>query len=190
MQANVDSKHEQLKENRSFPPRGEMFTPVSDRKKQLETVEELSLARMHGHTALADFLAFECGGRHALGMSPSPELPKDLAAAIHDLESCFKAKVVMYESDGALEPGGMCNCCGCGPNVEPEWRGDPWLVYRAGVCDSDGVHYGMLCEGCLEEIREENANRPQTERDENAKLITELLGDDIDGAQSMMDDRW
>lgn len=59
---------------------------------------------------------------------------------------------------------------------------------RAGICDTDGVFYGMLCEGCLEEIRFENSKRPQTERDEVAETITELLGDDIDGAQSMMDD--
>ena len=121
-------------------------------------------------------------------MSPSPELPKGLAASIRELESRIESKVVTYECDGVLEPGGMCNCCGSGPDPEPDWRGDPWLVYRAGICDSDGVYYSMLCEGCLEDIREENLKRPQTERDENAKLITELLGDDLDGAQSMMDD--
>ena len=61
-------------------------------------------------------------------------------------------------------------------------------MYRAGICDADGVYYAMLCEGCLEEIRFEKSKRPQTERDEVAETITELLGDDIDGAQSMMDD--
>ena len=55
--------------------------------------------------------------------------------------------------------------------------------FRTGV-----RQFSMLCEGCLEEIREENARRPQTERDEVAREVTELLGDDVDGAQTMMDD--
>ncbi len=61
-------------------------------------------------------------------------------------------------------------------------------MYRAGICDSDGVYYSMLCEGCLDEVRFENSQRPQTERDEIAREVTGLLGDDIDGAQTMMDD--
>ena len=77
---------------------------------------------------------------------------------------------------------------GSGPNTAPDWRGDPWYVYRAGICDADGVYYSMLYEGCLEDIREENARRPQTDRDAVAREVTELLGDDLDGAQSMMDD--
>lgn len=104
------------------------------------------------------------------------------------LESRFVAKIVVYESGGQELPGGSCGCCGGGPNATPDWRGDPWYVYRAGICDSDGVFYGMLCEGCLEDIRDENARRPQTERDEIAREVTELLGDDIDGAQTTMDD--
>ena len=43
-------------------------------------------------------------------------------------------------------------------------------------------------EQCFEELRAENAGRPQTERDEIARELTELLGSDIDGAQAMMDD--
>ena len=82
----------------------------------------------------------------------------------------------------------MCGCCGCGPNAEPDWRGDPWYIYRAGLCDSDGVYFSMLCEGCLEEMRAENARRPQREHDEIAREVTDLLGDDLDGAQTMMDD--
>ena len=35
---------------------------------------------------------------------------------------------------------------------------------------------------------EANAKRPKSERDEIAREVTELLGDDIDGAQVMMDD--
>jgi len=105
-----------------------------------------------------------------------------------ELESRFRAKIVTYDNGGEECPGGMCRCCGSGPNTAPDWRGDPWYVYQAGFCDSDGVYYSMLCEGCLEDIREENAHRPQTERDEIARQITELLGDDLDGAQTMMDD--
>lgn len=105
-----------------------------------------------------------------------------------ELESRFEAKIVSYENDGKELPGGMCSCCGGGPDVSPTWRSEPWYVYRAGICDSDGVYFSMLCEGCLEEIHDANARRPQTERDEIAHQVTELLGDDIDGAQSMMDD--
>lgn len=46
----------------------------------------------------------------------------------------------------------------------------------------------MLCEGCLEDIRAENHKRPKTLRDEIAEEVTDLLGDDTDGAQTMMDD--
>lgn len=46
----------------------------------------------------------------------------------------------------------------------------------------------MLCEGCLEDSREANRRRPETERDRIAREVTDLLGDDIDGAQTMMDD--
>jgi len=105
-----------------------------------------------------------------------------------ELEERLAAKIVTYEDKGVIRPGGMCNCCGGGPNVEPDWRFEPWYVFRAGFCDSDGVYYAALCEGCLEEIRDENERRPQTERDEIAREITELLGDDTDGAQTMMDD--
>ncbi len=105
-----------------------------------------------------------------------------------ELESRFHAKIVTYEDDGREKPGGMCGCCGGGPDVSPSWRSEPWYVYRAGFCDSDGVYFSMLCEGCLEEIQDANAHRPQTERDEIAREITKLLGDDLDGAQTMMDD--
>lgn len=105
-----------------------------------------------------------------------------------ELESRFAAKIITFDDRGVVRPGGMCACCGGGPEVTPSWRGEPWYVYRAGLCDSDGVFYSQLCEGCLEDIREDSARRPQTERDEIAETITDLLGDDIDGAQSMMDD--
>jgi hypothetical protein len=86
----------------------------------------------------------------------------------------------------------MCGCCGGGPNPQPDWRTEPWYIYRAGLCDRDGVFYAMLCEGCLEDIRGENERRATdgllTERDAHAREIMELLGDDLDGAQSMMDD--
>lgn len=105
-----------------------------------------------------------------------------------ELESRLQAKIITFEDGGVLKPGGMCGCCGSGPNVEPDYRSDPWYVYQAGICDSDGIYFAMLCEGCLEEIRSANAARPQTLRDEQAKIITQLLGDDFDGAQAMMED--
>lgn len=105
-----------------------------------------------------------------------------------ELEARFKSKIVTFDDNGITKPGGQCGCCGGGPNPTPDWRGDPWYMYKAGLCDGDGVYYSMLCEGCLEEIRFENSKRPQTERDAVAREVTELLGDDIDGAQAMMDD--
>jgi hypothetical protein len=104
------------------------------------------------------------------------------------MESRLRAEVVTYESKGQVLPGGMCGCCGGGPNSEPDWRDEPWYIYRAGLCDGDGVYYSMLCEGCLDDIRAENAKRPQTERDRMAQLVTELLGDDLDGADGLMED--
>jgi len=105
-----------------------------------------------------------------------------------ELETRFQTKIITFEMDGKELPGGMCGCCGSGPSVAPSWRSEPWYIYRAGLCDSDGVFYSMLCEGCLEDIRDENAKRPETLRDEIAREVSELLGDDIDGAQSMMND--
>ena len=105
-----------------------------------------------------------------------------------EMETRLQAKIVTFDDHGVEKPGGMCNCCGGGPNVDPDWRDEPWYIYRAGICDADGIYMSMLCEGCLEDIREENAKRPRTQRDEIAREVTELLGDDLDGAQSMMDD--
>lgn len=124
-------------------------------------------------------------GRQVRNESPSDGVHVPLR---DELESRFDAKIVTYDDSGAEKPGGVCNCCGGGPNVEPDWRGDPWYIYRAGICDSDQVYYSMLCEGCLEDIRAENSRRPQTERDLIAREVTGLLGDDLDGAQTMMDD--
>ncbi len=60
------------------------------------------------------------------------------------MESRFGTQIVTYENGGEECPGGMCRCCGSGPNTAPDWRGDPWYVYRAGICDADGVYYSML----------------------------------------------
>ena len=105
-----------------------------------------------------------------------------------EMEQRMDAKIVTYDDRGVLKPGGMCGCCGSGPNANPDWRHEPWYVYKAGFCDTDGVYYSQLCEGCLEDIRHENSKRPQTERDDVARTISELMGDDIDGAQVFMDD--
>ena len=45
----------------------------------------------------------------------------------------------------------------------------------------------MLCGGCLGAIRKENEGRAKTLRDEQAEIVRQLLGDDMDGAQAMMD---
>ncbi len=119
-------------------------------------------------------------------VSESPDTNWQSARSV--LESRLNAKAITFNDGGKEMPGGMCNCCGGGPNPEPEWRAEPWLIYRAGICDADGVYFSMLCEGCLEDIRDSNARRPKTLRDEYAELVTELLGEDLEGAQSMMDD--
>jgi hypothetical protein len=51
----------------------------------------------------------------------------------------------------------------------------------------------MLCggpdgSGCLVDIRVENRERKPTLRDEAASVITDLMGDDVDGAQAFMED--
>ena len=107
---------------------------------------------------------------------------------ISEMQKQFSAAVVTYEDGEQILPGGMCSCCGSGPDVHPDWREEPWYVYRTGLCDSDGVYYSQLCEGCLEDVRHENMKRPETERDAIAREISELMGDDIDGAQTFMDD--
>jgi hypothetical protein len=66
------------------------------------------------------------------------------AEKIHD------AKVVAYASQfdnprGLIQPGGQCSCCGAGPRIDS--LGDWWLVFKAGLCDGDGVYYSMLCNG-------------------------------------------
>jgi len=114
---------------------------------------------------------------------PSPHIPLQA-----ELEARYKTKIVTFDKDGEQHPGGMCRCCGCGPNVSPDYRDEPWYIYVANLCDTDGVFYSTLCEDCLEETRLELHLRPKTGRDEMAEEISELLGDDLDGAQSMMDD--
>jgi hypothetical protein len=121
---------------------------------------------------------------------------KLVAKVIKDAETMFKAKVITFESQfdnpkKLTSPGGMCSCCGAGPRVSDEH--DWWLVFRAGLCDSDGVFYAMLCggpsgEGCLEEIRHENAKRKRTVRDDAAAVTRMMNGDDVDGMAADMDD--
>jgi hypothetical protein len=55
------------------------------------------------------------------------------------------------------------------------------------------VFYSMLCggpagEGCLQEVRAENARRKRTFRDEAADIIAVLNGDDADGMQADFED--
>jgi hypothetical protein len=115
---------------------------------------------------------------------------------IKDAEKLHKAQVITFESQfnnpkSLTSPGGMCSCCGAGPRVSDE--NDWWLVFKAGLCDSDGVFYSMLCggcdgSGCLEEIRHQNAQRKRTFRDDAADVVAMINGDDVDGMESDMDD--
>jgi hypothetical protein len=111
-------------------------------------------------------------------------------------EALHDAKAITFDSqfdnpERRFAPGGMCSCCGASGRVDGE--DDWWLVFRAGLVDSDGEYYAMLCggpdgSGCLAEVRAENARRTPTFRDEAAALVTDLLGDDLDGAQALMED--
>ena len=119
----------------------------------------------------------------------SSEPAKQIDVPMKDeLETRLSAIIVLYEDGGVMRPGGQCGCCGSGPDPEPDWRPEPWYIYRAGICDGDGIYFSMLCEGCIKEVQFENAKRVQTERDDTAKEISELMGADIDGAQTFMDD--
>jgi hypothetical protein len=114
---------------------------------------------------------------------------------IKGAEKIRDAKVIVHQSqfdnpDKLWEAGGQCACCGGGPRITGP--GDWWLVFRAGLRDSDGVFYGQLCdgptgEGCLSSIRAENASRPKRLGDEIAAMVMELSGDDIDGAEADME---
>lgn len=98
------------------------------------------------------------------------------------IEREFFAKVITYRaSDGREHLGGMCARCGAGPS-------DITAIFRANMCDSDGIYYGMLCGECYEMVEAENYKRLPTERDVKARILGELLGDDIDGIDSMMDE--
>jgi hypothetical protein len=114
---------------------------------------------------------------------------------VHAAEASHQASVVVFQSqfdnpNGLYEPGGMCSCCGAGPRVTS--RHDWWLVFRGGICDSDGVYYSQLCAGpnggCLTDLREENARRKRTSRDRAANIVNDLMGNDVDGAQAFMED--
>ena len=93
--------------------------------------------------------------------------------------------VVTYTDDqtGRKLPGGQCRCCGTGPSLDGEL-----LIHKAGLCDTDGVFYSMLCDYCLEDMLAYQVRRQPTVRDEKARLVAEMLGDDLDGMESMMED--
>jgi hypothetical protein len=113
-------------------------------------------------------------------------------------EALHEGVCVTYErrNDGdtvLLAPGGSCSCCGAAARVGDEDEDDWWLVFKAGFCDDDGVFMSRLCggpdgSGCLVELRRDAARREPTRRDEAASVVSDLLGDDMDGAESMMDD--
>lgn len=121
---------------------------------------------------------------------------KLIKTVVEAAESQFKTTVITWtdrsrSKAGVDHPGGQCSCCGAGPRIDAE--DDWWLVFKGGLADSDGVYYAMLCDnptkdGCLSEVRRENDRRKPTLRDEAAALVTELMGDDLDGAEAFMDD--
>src|SRR3954452_9730157 len=127
---------------------------------------------------------------------PKKYRSKLIATVIKNAEAMFKAKVIIFESQfdnpkSLSEPGGQCSCCGAGTRVTSVY--DWWLVLKAGLCDSDGVFYSMLCggpsvEGWLEEIRHQNAKRKRTFRDDAADIIVMMNGDDVDGMEAEFED--
>lgn len=125
-----------------------------------------------------------CGLTRHKAVEATRILPK-YALVIAKLEKHFKAKVVLSD-DG--KPGGWCNCCSSEVVEKPSYQNFPWLIYRYGKCDADGVYYATLCQGCLEEQRKAFAAREKTPRDEQAEVITHLMGSDLDGAKTTMDD--
>jgi hypothetical protein len=115
---------------------------------------------------------------------------------VTEAEAIHRATCITFASQfdnpgGLLSPGGQCACCGASPRVDGPF--DWWLVFRAGFCDPDGVFMAMLCGGpggvgCLPELRADAAMRKPTFRDEAATIISDLLGDDLDGARAMFED--
>tara|TARA_Y100000590_G_scaffold16756_1_gene20116 strand:- start:541 stop:771 length:231 start_codon:yes stop_codon:yes gene_type:complete len=67
--------------------------------------------------------------------------------------------------------------------------GYDWYVYGASVIDVDGVYFARLCGdadgrgGCLED-----AERAGPDDHHGARMVADLLGDDTDGAESMIED--
>jgi hypothetical protein len=120
----------------------------------------------------------------------------EIGSVVEHAEAIHKARVITFEPcrdnpKKRIAPGGMCSCCGASPRVDG--ADDWWLVFKAGLCDSDGVFYSMLCggpsgEGCLEEVRAENAKRKRSPRDDMASMSRMLNGDDVDGMDADMDD--
>jgi len=115
---------------------------------------------------------------------------------IRAAEAMHRQKVITFESQfnnpkQLTDAGGKCSCCGAGPRVTDEH--DWWLVFKAGLCNSDGMFYAMLCdgpsgEGCLSVIRAENTRRKPTFRDDVADIISMMNGDDVDGMQADFED--
>lgn len=66
---------------------------------------------------------------------------------------------------------GMCGCCG----------GD--AQYRANVRGADGVYFSRLCGYCFEDFVEDGYFDVD---DPELQTVGELLGDDLDGIQSMV----
>lgn len=91
--------------------------------------------------------------------------------------------------------GCYCGCCGFQPSEEDE----DFHLWRAGICDGDGVFYAALCGltdatgGCLESIlleRDKNLCESgyPAKRQHAADFIARLQGDDYDAAQVEVED--
>ena len=93
---------------------------------------------------------------------------------------------------------GSCSCCGANPRERgrgawnPWGEGPPqnfdWYVYDARRIDEDGIYFARLCgdvdgKGCLSDVEPAAADQH-----EGAQALADILGDDTDGAQSMIED--
>jgi hypothetical protein len=82
---------------------------------------------------------------------------------------------------------GMCSCCGFGSQSDPLEPSEEGLyLFKAGWCDEDGVFYSRLCGdlwgyGCIYDVE------PRKDSWKEDTLM-DLLGDDLDGMETMMED--
>ncbi len=71
---------------------------------------------------------------------------------------------------------GSCGCCGAGGD-EP--------VFVANVRDADGTYYARLCDDCFDDFE---AQGDFDRNDASLAIVSDLLGDDLDGIQTILED--